>query len=314
MPLISFVIPVYNVAPYVRECLESIVRQEFKDFEVCVVDDGSTDGSSAICDEYAATYPELFKLRHQPNHGVSVARNNALDMATGQYIWFVDADDYILSGSLSYISEILRQSECDTLFFGNKPFAAETAAEYEIINDRNDFLYRYTCFCNPLMIFSREIITRNYIQFPEGIRMGEDLEFQYMYLINSRKLATTPFNFYHIREREGSASRNASSVTANYTGAKHLLDIMVSTLTPRIVRDNLWLEQRLSERIKTLLQSALKAKVTTTNELTITARRYLKELRQLGFNNIGTGSMKIAQIDVRLYYTIYRIIYNLRSK
>ena len=82
MPLISFVIPVYNVAPYVRECLESVIRQEFKDYEVCVVDDGSTDGSSAICDEYAAAYPGLFKLRHQPNQGVSVARNNALDMAS----------------------------------------------------------------------------------------------------------------------------------------------------------------------------------------------------------------------------------------
>ncbi len=314
MPLISFVIPVYNVAPYVRECLESVIRQEFKDYEVCVVDDGSTDGSSAICDEYAAAYPGLFKLRHQPNQGVSVARNNALDMATGQYIWFVDADDYILPGSLCYISEILRQSGCDTLFFGDESFAADTASEYKIINDRNDFLYRCTCFCNPLMIFSREIIARNDIQFPVGIRMGEDLEFQYNYLIHSRKLATTPFGFYHIREREGSASRSASSAAANYAGAKHLLDIMVGTLTPAIVRDNLWLEQRLSERLKALLQSALKAKVTTVNELTISFRHYLKELRQLGFNNIGNGSLGIARINVKLYYTIYRIIYNIRSK
>lgn len=314
MPLISFVIPVYNVAPYLRECLESVIKQDFKDFEVCVVDDGSTDGSSVICDEYAATYPELFKLRHQPNQGVSVARNNALDMASGQFIWFVDADDYILPDSLCYISEILRQSGCDTLFFGNEPFAAEAAAEYEIINDRNDFLYRYTCFCNPLMIFSREIIVRNSTKFPVGIRMGEDLEFQYNYLIHSRKLATTPLSFYHIRQREGSASRSTSSATANYVGAKHLLDSMIGSLTPAIVRDNLWLEQRLSERIKSLLQSALKTKVTTTNELTMTFRRYLKELKQLGFDNIGSGSLKIARIDVRLYYIIYRIINNIRSK
>ena len=268
MPLISFVIPVYNVAPYVRECLKSVIEQDFRDFEVCVVDDGSTDGSSAICDEYAATYPGLFKLRHQPNQGVSVARNNALDMATGQYIWFVDADDYILPGSICYISEILRKSGCDTLFFGNEPFVADTATEYEIINDRNDFLYRHTCFCNPLMIFSREIIAKNDIQFPVGIRMGEDLEFQYTYLIHSRKLATTPSSFYHIREREGSASRSASSATSNYAGAKHLLDFMVGTLNPAIVRDNLWLEQRLSERLKALLQSALKAKATTATDLT----------------------------------------------
>ena len=74
-------------------------------------------GGGAICNEYAAAYPGLFKLKHQPNQGVSVARNNAIKMATGQYIWFVDADDYILPGSLHYISEILRQSGCETLFF-----------------------------------------------------------------------------------------------------------------------------------------------------------------------------------------------------
>lgn len=314
MPLISFVIPVYNVAPYLRECLESIVGQEIKDFEVCVVDDGSTDGSSAICDEYAETYPELFKLRHQPNQGVSVARNKALEMTTGQYIWFVDADDYILPGSLQYLSEILRQSGCDTLFFGNDPLVTGSAIEYGMIYNRNDFLSRNVCFCNPLIIFSREIIARHHIQFPAGIRMGEDLEFQYNYLIHSGRLATTPVSFYHIREREGSASRSASSDIANYIGARHLLDTMVGTLTPAIVSDNSWLEYRLVERLKAMLQSALKARMTTYRELTMAFRHYLEELRQLGFGNIGTGSLKIARIDVRLYYILYRIIYHIRSK
>lgn len=78
MPLISFVIPVYNVASYLHECLDSVVGQDFSDFEVCIVDDGSTDGGGAICNEYAAAYPGLFKLKHQPNQGVSVARNNAI--------------------------------------------------------------------------------------------------------------------------------------------------------------------------------------------------------------------------------------------
>lgn len=313
MPFISFIIPAYNVVEYLEECLDSILGQTFSDYEICLVDDGSTDGTTEMCRRYAQADSRI-RLISQTNQGVSKARNAALDIARGKYIWFVDADDYILPGSLCYISEILRQSGCDTLFFGDESFAADTASEYKIINDRNDFLYRCTCFCNPLMIFSREIIARNDIQFPIGIRMGEDLEFQYNYLIHSRKLATTPFSFYHIREREGSASRSASSVAANYAGAKHLLDIMVGTLTPAMARDNLWLEQRLSERLKALLQSALKAKVTTVNELTISFRHYLKELRQLGFNNIGNGSLGIARINVKLYYTIYRIIYNIRSK
>lgn len=314
MPLISFIIPVYNVAPYLRECLDSVMEQDLKDFEVCVVDDGSNDGSGQICDEYSATYPGFFKLKHQPNQGVSVARNNAIEMATGQYIWFVDADDYILPGSLRYLSEILRKSGCETLFFGEKSFLNETAIEYVTIEDRDDFLCHHSCFCNPLMIFSREIIVRNNVQFPVGIRMGEDLEFQYNYLIHSGRVATIPFNFYHIRKREGSASRSTSSGVANYSGAKHLLDSMLVSLSPAIADANLWLEPRLSERIKAMLQSALSAKVTTSRDLTNIYRRYLKAFKQLGFKNIASGSLNIAKINITLYYIFYRIIYNIRRK
>lgn len=82
MARFSFIIPVYNVAPYLSECLDSVLSQDFEDFEVCVVDDGSSDGSSLICDDYAARDRHI-KLCHQENGGVSVARNKALDMATG---------------------------------------------------------------------------------------------------------------------------------------------------------------------------------------------------------------------------------------
>ncbi len=314
MPLMSFIIPVYNVAPYLRECLNSVIGQDFKDFELCIVDDGSTDGSSTICDEYAATYPQLIKLKHQPNQGVSIARNNALEMATGQFIWFVDADDYILPGSLRYIAEILRQSECDTLFFGLEQFTADAAIVYTKVDQRNDLLTKHACFCNPLMIFSHEIIVENDIRFPAGIRMGEDLEFQYHYLIHAGWLAITPFNFYHIREREGSASRSISSETNNYVGASHLLNSMVDILTPEIAISNQWLETRLVERLKSLLHSALSSKVITVRELRLIFWRYLRIFKQLGFKNIGGGSLKIAKIDIRLYYIIHRIIYNIRRK
>lgn len=314
MPLISVIIPVYNVAPYLHECLDSVVGQDFQDLEVCIVDDGSTDGSGAICDEYAAAYSGLVKLIHQPNQGVSVARNNALKMATGHYLWFVDADDYIQPGSINYIAEILRQSECDTLFFGSESFDAKCAMDYSVVNDRNSFLTHNACFCNPLMIFSHEFIAFNNIEFPAGIRMGEDLEFQYRYLIYSNKLATTPFNFYHIREREGSASRSVSSTAANYYGARHLLNIMAETITPSIVANNRWLEPRLSERLKALLQSGLGAKVNTVRELRRSLGHYICDFKHLGFQNIGSGSLKFARISIRLYYTIYRIIFNIRRK
>ncbi|WP_303840096.1 glycosyltransferase [Selenomonas ruminantium] len=95
-PLISVIIPVYNVEDYLRECLDSVVGQTYKNLEIIVVDDGSTDSSGQICDEYA-NKDERIKVIHKENGGLSDARNAGLDICTGEYIGFVDSDDYIKS-------------------------------------------------------------------------------------------------------------------------------------------------------------------------------------------------------------------------
>ena len=92
MPFFSIIIPVCNVAPYLRECLDSVVSQTFKDWEVICVDDGSTDGSGEILDEYAAKDWRI-KVFHTENHGVSAARNFGIDAASGEYVTFLDGDD-----------------------------------------------------------------------------------------------------------------------------------------------------------------------------------------------------------------------------
>jgi len=99
----SIIIPVYNVAPYLRECLDSVLAQTYTDWEAICVDDGSTDGSGAILDEYAAKDPR-FKVIHQANAGVSAARNAALDIAQGEWVWFVDGDDEIHPKSLEFFT------------------------------------------------------------------------------------------------------------------------------------------------------------------------------------------------------------------
>lgn len=106
-PCFSIIIPVYNVAPYLRECLDSVLAQTFADWECICVDDGSTDGSDAILDEYA-TADSRFRIIHRPNAGVSSARNAALDVAQGEWIWFVDGDDMIHPLALQYIADKLR--------------------------------------------------------------------------------------------------------------------------------------------------------------------------------------------------------------
>ena len=92
--LVSIIVPVYNVAPYLREALDSIVNQTYKDLEILIIDDGSTDGSSAICEEYASKDPRI-RLIHQSNKGLSGARNTGLEHATGDYVAFIDSDDSV---------------------------------------------------------------------------------------------------------------------------------------------------------------------------------------------------------------------------
>lgn len=113
MKTISVIIPVYNTEPYLRRCIDSIISQTFTDFELLLVDDGSRDQSGAICDEYAGR-DERIKVIHKPNTGVSDTRNRALDLASGEYIIFMDADDYWLSDTvLDQLYEVARTSHLD---------------------------------------------------------------------------------------------------------------------------------------------------------------------------------------------------------
>ena len=102
MPKFSIIIPVYNVAPYLRECLDSVLAQTFTDWEAICVDDGSTDDSCAILDEYAAK-DVRFRVVHQPNRGVSAARNAGLDVAIGEWLAFLDGDDIFLPSLLDKV-------------------------------------------------------------------------------------------------------------------------------------------------------------------------------------------------------------------
>lgn len=110
----SLILPVYNVAPYLKRCLQSILNQDCTDYEIILVDDGSTDDSPAICDEYAQMDPNI-RVIHKENGGLSSARNAGFAQAQGQYIWWIDSDDWIEPGALSLLkraaesgSEIIR--------------------------------------------------------------------------------------------------------------------------------------------------------------------------------------------------------------
>lgn len=111
-PVVSLIVPVYNVAPYLAECVASIRRQDFSDFEVLLVDDGSTDGSAFLCDEVAAS-DSRFRVIHRSNGGTSVARNAGIDASSGEYIAFMDSDDVIHPAYLSRLFQLISAGDAD---------------------------------------------------------------------------------------------------------------------------------------------------------------------------------------------------------
>lgn len=109
----SVLIPVYQVKSYLRQCIESVLNQSERDFEIILVDDGSTDGSGEICDEYAARFPRAVRVLHQPNQGLLLARRAGIRAAEGEWFVHLDSDDYMLPGALSAIRAAAEHNDAD---------------------------------------------------------------------------------------------------------------------------------------------------------------------------------------------------------
>ena len=119
--MISVIIPVYNVEKYLCECIDSVLGQTYQDYEVILVDDGSTDSSGTICDKYAETNSRI-KVIHRKNGGLSEARNTGFDAANGEYIYFLDSDDYIRADALERMHEASKKTNADIYFFEAEVF------------------------------------------------------------------------------------------------------------------------------------------------------------------------------------------------
>ena len=209
MPAVSIIVPVYNVEKYLRECLDSILNQTFKDFELILIDDGSKDKSGEICDEYAKIYNNITVV-HQKNQGQAAARNNGVKISEADWIMFVDSDDVIHPDLLQFLYKAAKES--------NSGMAVTERFKSETILD--DFFRQYTFeyavkktipekleefYDNKQFYYWApfpSIIKKNVAQsvpFPEG-RIYEDnaVGCQLLYYANS--LAVVPYCMYFYRE------------------------------------------------------------------------------------------------------------------
>ena len=204
-PKISVIVPVYNAEKWLRRCVDSILAQTYTDFELLLIDDGSKDGSGAICDEYAATDPRV-RTFHKPNGGVSSARNLGLDNASGEYITFVDADDWIES---EYLAALIGYENADfrmSLFWVDYPDGMSSISCGKMPIDSILSVQETVDICNSMLwnvwckLYKRDIIKQLGLRFIVGFDLGEDTFFNYTYLSGADNAILFGKASYHYRQ------------------------------------------------------------------------------------------------------------------
>lgn len=208
--MITVIIPIYNVKPYLETCLQSVANQSYTDFECLLIDDGSTDGSSEICDKWAQK-DSRFHVFHQTNQGVSAARNKGIEMAKGEFLYFIDADDWCESNIFKYI---INEYE---LIIGT----------YYTVNDQGKKIQHFhkpTIYSNYALAYLKEeiqccigsfivktdLIRRECLYYNIYHKYGEDMDFILRLLLSSKNTYITDNVFVNYRITEVSAMGKSS--------------------------------------------------------------------------------------------------------
>lgn len=233
MPFFSIIIPVYNVAPFLCECLDSVLAQRFASWEAICVDDGSVDNSGTILDEYAEK-DSRFRVIHQHNVGVGAARNKGLEVATGKWVLFLDADDVWNTNLLSTMADIIAAHPHGRLFrFGSEKFGdgkwAESVSErkcecHEIDISKEITMHDFCHYYFYCYVYSRELLAG--IRFPRYVR-GEDWCFlNRVMLERGDAIWATEGVLHGYRVRAGSAVNSIPSLQVLCDEMDHRLDVM----------------------------------------------------------------------------------------
>lgn len=229
---VSVIVPVYNVEKYIERCMKSILSQSLQEIEIILVDDGSTDKSSEICDRYAADN-ENVKVIHKNNAGLGEARNSGLELASGEYVAFVDSDDYLADGALKSLYDIGKKNGADTIlgrykrrWENGKIDEGKHPLENVIYSKPEDIIQNvllnmlgspkeysddiYLMMSVWMGLYSKRIIENNSIKFcSEREYISEDLIFDMDYYPCAKKVCITDCDFYVYCE-------NTASLTLSY--------------------------------------------------------------------------------------------------
>lgn len=208
--MISIIVPVYNAEKYLEECLASIARQAFLDFECILIDDGSEDKSGSICDTWSLK-DKRFHVVHQENSGVSSARNKGIEIAKGEYIAFVDSDDWLESDYLQTLYNRIDSDKSDLSILGicrdfpqgnSKRYSYKSCSfplDCEHVEEFVGLVDSLILYSPYVKLYCKDIIRNNSISFDESVSYGEDLLFNFQYLRHVRNITCSDAVLYHYR-------------------------------------------------------------------------------------------------------------------
>ena len=317
---ISIIVPVFNIALELPRCVQSILQQTYRDFELLLVDDGSTDGSNSICDELAKTDSRI-RVIHQKNAGVSVARNMGIEEAKGEYIAFVDGDDVIapkyLERLFAGIKDETALSMCGHVRISSYDFTFPMETEDIHYYLAKDCAKRLLCGRFPITAcccLMRKSILGD-IRFPVGIRSNEDKLFLYRYLLRNenQRIAFTNDAFYGYYIREESASRS------NWNGSRDVIEVADEIEILTIKHHPEWLNEArdntIVARLITLKSIILNERII--NKKTHTFNQIRKETLKKGWPKTAGHRTKVEYTCLTIggwcYRFLVKLFYNLVS-
>lgn len=221
--IISIVIPVYNVEKYLRECLDSVVGQTYKNLQIILVDDGSTDASGAICDEYAKR-DERITVVHQKNQGAGAAKNTGLELVEGEYVSLIDSDDYLSETFYEMMIQSMEQygadvAQClfdncfaDCSFQRKYYFSTIQTRKVKVKRFLFEMLYdwKYAIFANK--VFKAKLLGE--ARFPVGRKIDDEF-FTYKLVCNAKAIVNVNEHLYHYRMRKSSVMNDNSREKLN---------------------------------------------------------------------------------------------------
>lgn len=220
--MLTLAIPVYNMESLLERCMDTMLSQTCRDFEIILVDDGSTDASSAMCDAYAAAQPGFIRVIHKPNGGLSSARNAGIDAAAGEFIVFPDPDDWVEPDYVRHLLEFQQMHDADLVCTGyyiaddtaSLPGSADTEpAVLSAVDARKGLIlppHMNGFAWNKL--YRLDLIRQHGLRFLDDVGTTEDLDFVYRYLAHAKTVCYAPgLRTYHYYQRPGAATHSGYS-------------------------------------------------------------------------------------------------------